>query len=89
MYRTDIRSANDEVIGIFDVHCQRLVGMASMSVVVDEAGVTSMAVSPEERGKGLGEALMLGLMFIASSLAVRRRCGLIVSGWRQDGGQGW
>ena len=79
MYRTDITSANDEVIGIIAADSsngsiahasRRLVGLASMSLVLDEAGITSMAVSPDTRGQGLGDALMLGLMLIASSRAV-------------------
>ena len=85
MYRNDMMSSNNEVIGLFTSgandleagdkgigieEARRLVGMASLGVVVGEASVTSIAVAPEERGKGFGKALLVGLMLLADAHAV-------------------
>ena len=79
MYRADIASPGAEVIGLFtdgsaaadfsgSAHERAaLVGMASVGVVAGEASITSMAVLPTERGNGLGEALMVGLMLICAA----------------------
>ena len=79
MYRADIASPGAEVIGLFTdgsavADCSgsaheraALVGMASVGVVAGEASITSMAVLPTERGHGLGEALMVGLMLICAA----------------------
>jgi len=40
----------------------RLVGFGGLSVIVDEAHVTSLAVDPEARGLGIGERLLLRLL---------------------------
>ena len=76
MYLDDINSSTNEVIGLFAVSAGgggdvadsagfgKLVGVASLGIVLDEASVTSMAVLPAERGKGLGECLMLALMLV-------------------------
>jgi ribosomal protein S18 acetylase RimI-like enzyme len=80
MYLDDIKSANTDVIGLFNVGgerghpARRLVGVASLGVVLDEASITSMCVSPEARGRGLGEALMVGLMRVLAAHAAESIC---------------
>ena len=69
MYLVDIKSANNDVIGLFGGGGERglrLAGVASLGVVLDDASVTSICVSPEARGQGLGEALMVGLMRVVA-----------------------
>src|SRR5579872_1625843 len=39
-----------------------VVGYAGMWVIMDEAHITTLAVSPEHRGKKIGERLLLGLL---------------------------
>jgi [ribosomal protein S18]-alanine N-acetyltransferase len=39
-----------------------IVGYAGMWVIMDEAHITTLAVSPEHRGKKIGERLLLGLL---------------------------
>jgi ribosomal-protein-alanine N-acetyltransferase len=48
-----------------------VVGYGGLWLMVDEAHVTSVAVRPGFRGKGLGELLMLALFDIATRLGAR------------------
>jgi ribosomal-protein-alanine N-acetyltransferase len=48
-----------------------VVGYGGLWLMVDEAHVTSVAVHPQFRGKGLGELLMLSLMEVALRLNAR------------------
>src|SRR5690242_20181766 len=48
-----------------------VIGYGGLWLMVDEAHVTSIAVHPEFRGKGLGELLMLALMDVAIRLEAR------------------
>ena len=50
---------------------RRVVGYGGLWLMVDEAHVTSVAVHPQFRGKGLGELLMLSLMDVALRLDAR------------------
>ena len=49
----------------------RVVGYAGIWVLLDEAHLTSIAVHPEWRGRGLGRALMGEMLALARSLGVR------------------
>lgn len=49
----------------------RVVGYAGIWVLLDEAHLTSIAVHPEWRGRGLGRALMEEMLALARSLGVR------------------
>ena len=48
-----------------------LVGYAGMWLMVDEAHITTIAVRPEYRGKGLGELLLVGLFEKAMEIGAR------------------
>ena len=48
-----------------------VVGYGGLWLMVDEAHVTSVAVRPEFRGRGLGELLMLSLLDIAMRMSAR------------------
>jgi ribosomal protein S18 acetylase RimI-like enzyme len=77
MYLVDIKSANNDVIGLFGGGGERglrLAGVASLGVVLDDASVTSICVSPEARGQGLGEALMVGLMRVVAERGATSVC---------------
>ena len=43
----------------------RVVGYCGVWIVVDEAHITNVALLPEFRGKGMGEAIMRQLMLVA------------------------
>jgi len=45
-----------------------VIGYAGMWLILDEAHITNVAISPEERGFGYGRALMLTMMRLAVSL---------------------
>lgn len=49
-----------------------VVGYGGMWIIIDEAHITNIAVSPEYRGRMLGEHLMTGLMELAISKKVER-----------------
>ncbi len=59
-FRTEV----DHPHGVFIVaqYAGRIVGFAGAWVLVDEAHVTTVAVEPEARGKGIGRALMVELL---------------------------
>jgi ribosomal-protein-alanine N-acetyltransferase len=48
-----------------------VVGYGGLWLMVDEAHVTSVAVAPEFRGRGLGELLMLSLFDVAEHMHAR------------------
>ena len=48
-----------------------VIGYGGLWLMVDEAHVTSIAVHPDFRGKGLGELLMLALMEVSIRLDAR------------------
>jgi [ribosomal protein S18]-alanine N-acetyltransferase len=48
-----------------------IAGYCGVWLVVDEAHITNVAVLPDYRGKGLGEALMKGVMEIAKQVGAR------------------
>ncbi len=48
-----------------------LLGFAGAHVILDEGHITNVAVAPEERGRGVGRALMQALMQYAANLGVR------------------
>lgn len=76
---------------------ERVLGYAGMWLILDEAHVTNLAVHPDYRGRGVGRALMAGLMWLAVCLgAVRMTLEVRVSneaaiglykrlGFRQEG----
>jgi ribosomal-protein-alanine N-acetyltransferase len=45
-----------------------LVGYGGLWLMMDEAHITTLGVSPEYRGKGLGEFLLIGLIDVAMAL---------------------
>ena len=45
-----------------------VIGYAGMWLILDEAHITNVAITPEERGLGYGRALMLTMMHLAVSL---------------------
>ena len=49
----------------------RLVGYAGTWLMLDEAHITTIAVRPEFRGRGLGEMLMIGLIERAMEVGAR------------------
>ncbi len=49
----------------------RLVGYAGTWLMLDEAHITTIAVRPEYRGRGLGEMLMIGLVEKAMEVGAR------------------
>jgi [ribosomal protein S18]-alanine N-acetyltransferase len=48
-----------------------IAGYCGVWLVVDEAHITNVAVLPDYRGKGLGEALMMRIMEIAKQVGAR------------------
>jgi [ribosomal protein S18]-alanine N-acetyltransferase len=50
---------------------ERIAGYCGVWHVVDEAHITNVAVLPDYRGQGLGEALMLRLMEISKEVGAR------------------
>ncbi|WP_235860242.1 ribosomal protein S18-alanine N-acetyltransferase [Rossellomorea aquimaris] len=50
---------------------ESIAGYCGVWLVVDEAHITNVAVLPDYRGKGLGEALMKGIMEIAKEVGAR------------------
>lgn len=48
----------------------RVIGYGGMWIILDEAHITNLAVHPDYRGRGVGEALMKGLINTASRLKV-------------------
>lgn len=67
---------------IQDNHCaryvvvekeDRVIGYGGMWIVLDEAHITNIAVHPNHRGKGLGEAIMKALIDTAVQLGI---CGM-------------
>lgn len=54
-----------------DEHGLPMAGYGGLWLMVDEAHVTSVAVRPEYRGRGLGELLMLALFDIALAVGAR------------------
>ncbi|GAB4550214.1 MAG: ribosomal protein S18-alanine N-acetyltransferase [Anaerolineae bacterium] len=73
-------SANSYVFEVSDNHTAhmvvlethtvppRLVGFGGLWVIADESHISTIAVHPQERGKGLGEALLAGMLARAMSL---------------------
>lgn len=49
----------------------RILGYAGLWLMVDEAHITTIAVRPEYRGRGLGELLMVGLFERAMEIGAR------------------
>lgn len=49
----------------------RVVGYCGVWIVVDEAHITNVAMLPEFRGKGMGEAIMRKLMLVAKGKGAR------------------
>jgi [ribosomal protein S18]-alanine N-acetyltransferase len=49
----------------------RVVGYCGVWIVVDEAHITNVAMLPEFRGKGMGEAIMRQLMLVAKGKGAR------------------
>jgi ribosomal-protein-alanine N-acetyltransferase len=49
----------------------RVIGFAGAMVIGDEAHVTNLLVSPEQRGRGVGRSLMVGLIEAAIERAAR------------------
>lgn len=49
----------------------RIVGYAGLWLMIDEAHVTSVAVHPSARGRGLGTLLMLGMFAIGDEMGAR------------------
>lgn len=49
---------------------EKVIGFCGMWVVLDESQITNVAVLPEGRGKGIGEALMREAIAYAKSLNV-------------------
>jgi [ribosomal protein S18]-alanine N-acetyltransferase len=50
---------------------ERVAGYCGVWLVVDEAHITNVAVLPDYRGQGLGEALMQRIMKIAKEVGAR------------------
>ncbi|NLN42172.1 MAG: ribosomal protein S18-alanine N-acetyltransferase [Clostridiales bacterium] len=48
----------------------KVIGYGGMWIILDEAHITNIAVHPDYRGKGVGEALMKALIGTASRLRV-------------------
>jgi ribosomal-protein-alanine N-acetyltransferase len=46
---------------------ERVLGFAGLWLMLDEAHVVTVAVAPEERGKGLGRLLVYGLVSLAAA----------------------
>ena len=44
---------------------EKIIGYGGMWVIIDEAHVTNIAISPEYRGRRLGEILLLKMMEVA------------------------
>ena len=51
---------------------KKVFGYGGMWIIVDEAHVTNIAISPDSRGKALGEFLMNGLIALAYTKRVSR-----------------
>jgi [ribosomal protein S18]-alanine N-acetyltransferase len=54
------------------INGDRVIGYGGVWIIVDEAHITNIAVLPEYRGKGLGEALMKKMMELAKHLGATK-----------------
>ncbi len=54
-----------------EILSRRVVGYAGLWLMVDEAHVTAVAVSPAYRGFGIGELMMLGMVDIAREIGAQ------------------
>jgi len=50
----------------------QVVGYAGMWAIADEAHITTLAVAPEYRGRGIGERLLVGLLEAAEDMGASR-----------------
>lgn len=55
-----------------NVHRGRVVGYAGLWIILDEGHVTTIAVQPDLRGRGLGELLLVRLVHIAKEMGAER-----------------
>lgn len=60
-----------ELPQLADERSKRVVGYAGLWLMVDEAHITTIAVTPDYRGFGVGELLLLGLIDISRQIGAR------------------
>jgi ribosomal-protein-alanine N-acetyltransferase len=70
-FQTELVENTFAVYLVLEVH-GRIAAYGGMWLILDEAHVTNVAVHPTFRGRGFGEAMMLGLMERARDQGCRR-----------------
>lgn len=72
-YQREIDSPNSDLLGLFlnsfeqeqEQHQSKLIGLACLWAILDEAHITLLAVDPAYRGQGLGKTLLYALLVAA------------------------
>jgi [ribosomal protein S18]-alanine N-acetyltransferase len=67
-YRRELASDNGHFVGAFLV--DRLIGMGCFWAILDEAHITLLAIHPDERGRGWGQDLLIGLFAKAVAIGM-------------------
>lgn len=72
-YQRELESPNSELLGLFvPVGSHSLLGMGCLWAILEEAHITILAIHPQYRHQGLGQALLIALLIAANERGLER-----------------
>lgn len=71
-YQREVDSSHSDLFGLFLPFSSLLVGFGCLWSIVDEAHITILAVHPQHQSRGLGQAILVALLWSANRRGLER-----------------